>query len=569
MKAQGILISLVALVGAGTASAAKGDAAFEKLVDDYFDELPSASPTTATELGIHKHDGELEDLSAAGQARETKRLKTWAGKFSAVSDADLSPPLAADLQLLRASIAAGLLDINGVQGWLHRPDTYTGLASRTIYDIMKRDFAPLADRMKSAISREAKIPALLQQGQRNLVDVPKVSLDIAVEELPGIIDFFRSDVPLAFKAVTDKKLQADFLRVNGTVIRALDEFRTFLRVKIAPKAIDRFAIGEKLFREKLKSEEMVETPLSELLKRGEAELRRLQIEFRATAAQIDSKKSFEDVQKETSKNHPAADKVIATVQGGLAALRQFLIDHKIVSIPSPVLPIVQETPPFMRATTFASMETPGPFEKAKEAYYNVTLPEKSWSPAQVEEFLAGSFNPYIMENVSIHETFPGHYVQFLWVPHITSKVRKYYGANTNVEGWAHYCEQMMIDEGYFNRDPKLKLFQLQDALLRAARFVVGIRMHTRGMSLAQAIEYFQVDGYQPKKTAEMETKRGTEDPTYLYYTLGKLEILKLREDYQKKLGPAYTLQKFHDAFLAEGPLPLPLMRAALIGGETH
>src|SRR5581483_3425972 len=219
----------------------------------------------------------------------------------------------------------------------------------------------------------------------------------------------------------------------------------------------------------------------------------------------------------------------------------------------------------MRATTLASMETPGAFEtRATEAYYNVTLPEKSWSAEQIENYLGGAFSRPTIDVTSIHEAFPGHYVQYLWIPRLSSKVRKVEGVSTNVEGWAHYCEQMMLDEGYGAGDAKLRLAQLQDALLRAARFVVGIRMHTRGMTFEQGVEFFQREGFQEHKVAEMETRRGTEDPTYLYYTLGKLEILRLRDDYRRKLGAAYSLRKFHDAFLGEGAIPLPLMRRALL-----
>jgi uncharacterized protein (DUF885 family) len=211
------------------------------------------------------------------------------------------------------------------------------------------------------------------------------------------------------------------------------------------------------------------------------------------------------------------------------------------------------------------MDTPGPFEqKAKEAYYNVTLPEKTWTAPQVEDYMRGAFNRSIIDVVSIHEAFPGHYVQFIWVPLVKSKVRKFEGTASNAEGWAHYSEQMLLDEGYAKDDLRVRLAQTQEALLRACRYVVGIRMHTRGMSLDQGIDFFVKEGFQSRKVAELEARRGTEDATYLYYTWGKLEILKLREDYKKKLGAKFSLKKFHDAFLAEGAAPLPIVRAALL-----
>jgi uncharacterized protein (DUF885 family) len=229
---------------------------------------------------------------------------------------------------------------------------------------------------------------------------------------------------------------------------------------------------------------------------------------------------------------------------------------------------VEETPPFMRALTTASMDTPGPFEKiAKEAFFNVTLPEKTWDAKQTEEYLQG-FNRGTIISTAVHEVYPGHYTQFVWIKRAPTKVRKLLGCSSNAEGWAHYTEQMMLDEGYGKGDLKLRLGQLQDALLRNARFIVGIQMHTGEMTVEQAVEFFVKEGYQVRPVAEKEAKRGTSDPTYLVYTLGKLEILKLREDYKKMKGDKYTLQSFHDAFLQQGYPPVKIVRRALLGNDS-
>jgi uncharacterized protein (DUF885 family) len=252
----------------------------------------------------------------------------------------------------------------------------------------------------------------------------------------------------------------------------------------------------------------------------------------------------------------------------LGGLKDYITTKQIITIPSPVLPILEETPPFMRALTTASMDTPGPYEKvAKEAFFNVTLPEASWTPKEVEEHME-SFNRGTIISTAIHEAYPGHYVQFLWMQTIPSKVRKLLGANSNAEGWAHYCEQMMLDEGYGNGDLKLRLGQLQDALLRDARYVVGIQMHTGHMTYEQGIDFFVKEGYQTRTLGERETKRGTSDPTYLYYTLGKLEIMKLREDYKKMRGDAFTMEEFHDRFMREGTPPIKIVRKALLGNDS-
>jgi len=229
---------------------------------------------------------------------------------------------------------------------------------------------------------------------------------------------------------------------------------------------------------------------------------------------------------------------------------------------------VEETPPFMRALTTASMDTPGAYENvAKEAFFNVTLPEPGWTHKQVEEYLE-DFNHGTIISTAVHEVYPGHYVQFLWLQQISSKVRKLMGCGSNAEGWAHYSEQMMLDEGYAAGDRKVRLGQLQDALLRDARYIAGIQMHTGKMTREEAADFFVKEGYQPRPIAEKESKRGTSDPTYLVYTLGKLEILKLREDYRKMKGAQYSLGAFHDAFMKQGGVPIKLVRRALLGNDS-
>jgi len=242
-----------------------------------------------------------------------------------------------------------------------------------------------------------------------------------------------------------------------------------------------------------------------------------------------------------------------------------MTEKHIVTIPDSAPARVKETPPFMRATTSASMDTPGPFEKTSmHGYYNMTLPDPAWSAAEKEEFMRQWF-PALITNVSVHEVWPGHYLQFLYSKQYPSDIRRVFSSNANVEGWAHYCEQMVLDEGFHDGDPRYRLAQLQDALLRDARFIVGIRMHTQGMTIAQAEDFFEHEAFQPRPVAVSETKRGTSDALYGYYTMGKLALLKLREDFKRKQGASYSLQSFHDEFLRLGPLPMPLMREAMLG----
>jgi hypothetical protein len=322
---------------------------------------------------------------------------------------------------------------------------------------------------------------------------------------------------------------------------------------------------------------MVDTPLPKLLQIAYTDMRRNQGEFSRVARAVDPMKKPRQVLEELDRDHPAPGDLLQSFRDTFNGLVQFIQEKHIVDIPAGGHPIVQETPPFMRATTVASMDTPGPYEKvAKEAYFNVTLPEPHDSPQQIEGRMAG-FNRGTIISTSVHEAYPGHYIQFLWLQQAPSKVRKLLGASSNAEGWAHYCEQMMLDEGYGQpgagaRDQKdarmIRLGQLQDALLRDARFVVGIQMHTGAMTFDQAVDFFVNQGYQSPENALIETKRGTSDPTYLYYTLGKLEILKLRADLEKKEGANFSLERFHDDFLKQGFPPIKIVRRAILGDDS-
>jgi uncharacterized protein (DUF885 family) len=409
------------------------------------------------------------------------------------------------------------------------------------------------------------MPAALAEARKNLENPPRIYTEIAIEQMDGNRGFFETAVASAFPGVTDKALLAEFKQANDAVIAALGEHKKWLQEDLLKRSTGNFAIGEETIRRKLAADEMIELPLDELLAIAERDLRRNQAAFEETARRIDPKRSPIQVLKAIEADHPPPDKLLSTTQGELDALGRFMTEKQIITIPKAAPARVEETPPFLRATTTASMDIPGPFETvATEAYYNMTLPDPKGSAAEKHEFMTQWYFAAI-SNVSVHEVWPGHYLQFLYARNFPSDVRKVFGASTNSEGWAHYCEQMVIDEGFHADDPRFRLAQVQDALLRDARFIVGIRMHTKGMTVPEAEEFFVKEGYQSRPAARSESKRGTSDPTYGYYTMGKLMILKLRDDYKAKLGNRFTLLDFHDTFISLGPLPLPLIRKAMLG----
>ena len=539
-------------------TAASAQTAYDRFFDEYY--FPF-SPTTATSAGIHKYDDKLEDYSKAGVAKRAATLKKFESEFAKL-------PESPDRDLVLSNIRAELLELETVRGWERNPDNYSSGITNSAFVIMSRTFAPPEARLKSLTARERLMPKVLAEARANLKNPPRIFTEVAIEQMPGNISFFENDVPLAFKAVTDHKLLADFQTANKAVIAALKEYEQWMTKDLLPRSQGDFRLGPATYAKKLDYEEMVDIPLERLLEIGYADLHKNQKAFAETAARIDSTKTPQQILAEMEKDHPSPDKLLDAFRDTLGGLTKFIEDHKIVTIPSPVPPILEETPPFMRALTFASMDTPGPYETvAKEAFFNVTLPEKDWPKDRVDDFM-GAFNRGTILSTAIHEAYPGHYVQFLWMQHVDSKVRKLLGANSNAEGWAHYSEQMMLDEGYTNGDPRMRLGQLQDALLRDARYIVGIEMHTGKRTFDQGIEFFEKEGYQTHETAVRETKRGTSDPTYLYYTLGKLQIMKLRDDYRAKKGAAFSLEEFHDSFMKQGFPPIKIVRKALLGDDS-
>jgi uncharacterized protein (DUF885 family) len=554
-------------------------AGFRDLANQYFEQVTfKFSPTEATLLGLHQYDAQLESYTSSSIEQEIAALRGFETKFDAVPDAQLDLSTQGDLAMVRNNIRGTLLSLETIRLWEKDPDNYSSGIANSAFVLMERKFAPADDRLRSLIAREKLMPAVFAAARENLKNPPRVYTEIALEQLPDIISFFENDVPAAFTDAKDPAVIAEFRKTNTTVIAALRDYEKWVKSDLLPRSNGDFRIGAATFSKKLLYDEMVDTPLDQLLTIAYADLHKNQAEFERIAKEVDPAKTPKEVLAELVAIHPAPDQLLPTFHNTFDGLIQFIRTKQIITIPSDVQPVLEETPPFMRATTQASMDTPGPFEAhSTTAYFNVTLPEKNWTPAHIAEHMA-AFNVGTVVSTSVHEAYPGHYVQFLWINHTDlSKVRKIVNSNTNVEGWAHYCEQMMLDQGYGQpgtgakdeREAKLiRLGQLQDALLRDARFIVGIKMHTGQMTMDQAIDFFVSDGYQSRSVGEVETKRGTSDPTYLYYTLGKLQIMKLRADLQNKDGSSFSLLKFHDDFMRQGGAPIKIVRRALLGDDS-
>ena len=585
------LLVLCGLVPSASAQQVPADGAgqtLDSLANQYFAQvLYKYNPSEATQLGLHQYDSQLEDYSAANMQREMAALHAWQGKIEALDPNLLGQQPAADRAILLNQIKSQLLQLEVIRGWEKNPDMYSSGITSSIFSFMERPYAPVNTRLQAAIAREKRMPAVFVAARANLKNPPAIYTQIALEQIGDLIHFFQHDVPEAFAAADDAKAKAEFAKSNAAVIEALQSYAAWIRTDLQPVSTGDFRYGAVTYAKALSYNEMVDTPLPQLLQIGLDDLHKNQADFARVAREIDPTKTPQQELAELATMHPAPDHLLQAFHDRFASEIAFIHAKNIITIPSTAEPVLEETPPFMRATTQASMDPPGPFEThSTKALFNVTLPNPAWTGARVNEYMA-AFNVGTIVSTSVHEAYPGHYVQFLYQPQFPSTIRKVIGANTYIEGWAHYCEQMMLDEGYnmpgvgtsaaagtkeAERESKLiRLGQLQDALLRDARFVVAIRMHTGvggAMNLDQATNFFVQEGYQARPIAEVETKRGTSDALYLYYTLGKLEILKLRADVRAQEGAAFSLQGFHDALMRQGPAPLKVIRKAMLQNDS-
>src|ERR1035441_4919945 len=547
------------------------------------------APTAGTSAGLHQYDAKLEDYSAAGVAAEVAALHEFEKRVEAIDPSALDAPVAADREILLNNIKSELLTLEVIRGWEKNPDDYSSGIANSAFVIMERPYASADVRLRALVEREKLMPQALEEARKNLKNPPRIFTEIALEQIDGDVSFFENDVPSAFlsgadgaEVAKDAATKAEFAKTNAAVVTALKSYAAWMKTDLLPRSNGDYRLGADTFEKKLDYDEMVDLPLDRLLQIAMSDLRKNQAEFARVAKEIDPTKTPEQELKELQGMYPPPDQLLATFHTTFDSLTSFIRANHIITIPSDVQPTLEETPPFERATTFASMDAPGSFEThSKKAYFNVTLPEKDWTPEHIAGHMA-QFNVGTIVSTSVHEAYPGHYIQFLWTPQVGSTIRKVLGSNTNIEGWAHYCEQMMLDQGYaaapagasadeVRKAKLIRLGQLMDALLRDARFVNSIKLHTGEgepggtWTLEQAEDFFVKEGYQTREIADVETKRGTSDATYLYYTLGKLEIMKLREDYKKKMGATFNLQTFHDDFMRQGFAPIKVVRKAMLG----
>jgi uncharacterized protein (DUF885 family) len=534
-------------------------------VDDLLGYLHETHPTHATLDGVHTHDDLLEDVSRHAIDSEAHALAGYLRRLDEIDRDGLTSIEKLEHQMLTSHLQGRMFELEAVRTWERNPQFYSDLLASSLAGQTLFSHAPAAERARRVLSKLRQTPRLIQAARDNVKEPPGIYVKVGIETMRGALKFIDEELPRAFADVDDLHLLGDLADAQIEASRAVAAYIEFLETEAAPKARASFRLGRDKFEQKLRLEEGLSMPLDRLLAIAERELHATQDAFRSLAGKLNGGDPMA-VWARQKAAHPKPGELVAVGREQLDELVTFLERQSIITLP-PGEPIaVAPTPDFYR-WSFASMWTPGPFEvKPTRAYYYLTDVDPSWPPDRQDEHLR-DYNYPTLWSISIHEVYPGHFLHYQHLRRVESKARKsiLFAPASFVEGWAHYCEQMMIEAGFGGQDHGIRLGQLAESLIRLVRFIVCIKLHAEDLSVEQGVRYFREEAFMEEGSARREAERGTFDPTYLVYTVGKLMLLKLRQDCRQQQGKAFSLRSFHDTLLAQGTAPFWLHRQLMLG----
>jgi len=538
---------------------------FPHFVDDYLAYLHEALPSYAGLDGVHAHDDLLEDLSRQAIDTHVRTLSGFGRRLHQIDPSVLSRVEQVDHPIVAAGIEARMYELEVVRSWERNPQIYAEIIGSSLAGQALFAYAPEPERARRVVSKLRQVPRLVQAARDNIKECPGIFVKVGLESWRGTLRFIESDLPRAFSGLDDLHILGDLADTSTEAATSIKSYLEYLETDLAPRAKASFRLGRERFEKKLKLEDGVELNADRLLTIALRELGAVQEEFRKVAGRLNGGDPIE-AWRRAKEQHPAPGQLISVAESQVGELEEFLREQELVSLPDSEPVVVAPSPDFYR-WAFASMWTPGPFEsKPSRAYYYLTDVDRTWSADRQKEHLR-DFNIPTLWNISIHEVYPGHFLHFRHLRQVDSKVRKstLFAPASFVEGWAHYCEQMMVEAGFRRGDVTIRLGQLAESLVRLARFVVAIRLHCEDLSVEQGMRFFRDEAFLEETTARREAERGTFDPTYLVYSLGKLMMLKLRRDYKEQQGSRFSLRSFHDAVLSQGSAPFWAHRRLLLG----
>jgi len=536
-------------------------------VDDLLGYLHETHPTHATLDGVHTHDDLLEDMSRHAIDSEVHALTGYLRRLDEISQETLTDIERLEHRMLRANLQSRIFELEDVRTWERNPQYYSDILASSLAGQALFSHAPAAERARRVLSKLRQTPRLLQAARDNIKDPPGIFVKVGVETMRGALKFIEEDLPRAFRDVDDLHLLGDLADAQTEATHAVASYIEFLEDEVAPKARASFRLGRERFEQKLRLDEGLAVPVDRLLAIATRELHATQEAFKSLGGRMDGGDALEAWAR-TKAEHPKPGELVDVGREQLDELATFVQRQSIITLPGGEDITVAPTPEFYR-WSFASMWTPGPFEtKPTRAYYYLTDVDPSWTPERQDEHLR-DYNYPTLWSISIHEVYPGHFLHYQHLRRVESKTRKsiMFSPASFVEGWAHYCEQMMIEAGFGRREYSIQLGQLAESLIRLARFLVCIKLHAEDMSVEQGVRLFREEAFMEEASARREAERGTFDPTYLVYSVGKLALLKLRQDVKQQQGKSFSLRSFHDTLLSQGTAPFWLHRQLMLGDD--
>lgn len=545
---------------------------FATFVDDYLDRFGRFHPSIAAGNGLHDHDGELEDFSAASIVAEIKWLRSERRGLDALDSRVLTPDERVDRRILQGVVDGWILDLDIVRTWTRNPMVYVAAVSDGLHNIITMESSTPEVRMQRALSKLQGVPALLAAARANVHEPPKVFVERTIAMLGGVSDLLLHDLTLAFASAHDEALRGKLMAEADAARAQLAAYQQDLETRVLPAAHGSFVIGIANVEARYRAEELIDLPASKLLAIGQRELARKQSEFTQTAARIDATRPALDVWHGVQDNHPARGELVPAARAVVDELFAFIDARQLVKLPPNEHIVVAPAPAYDLG--LASMHSSPPLEPHPiQSYYYVTDAGADWTAERQNAWLR-TFNYATLADISAHEVAPGHYVHSLFMRNTPGKVRRIWvGLNpfpqpsSGQDGWAHYAEQMVSDEGFKADDPRYRLAQIAESLTRICRLIAGIRLHSGEWSVEQAAQLFEREGHMPAVAAAREAVRGTYDPTYGGYFLGKMAAFKLRRDYQAARGKEFNLREFHERVMTDGIAPWWAHRQLLMPGD--
>ena len=574
-------LAALALLSLGAACAPAGEkadaapttAGLAPFVDRYLDGFARRHPSIAAGNGLHDHDDLLDDFSAQAIAAEIATLKTAAAELAAFSDSSLTPDERVDKRILAGVIDGWLLEQETLANWKRNPMTYASALSDGVHNLMTMENDPAPVRMRRLIGKLSGVPSLLQAARTNITNPPKIFAERGLGMMRAASSMLATDLPLAFAAQSGTPLMDSLMTAAAAARAEIDAYAAYVAKDVIPQANGEWKIGADAVARRYRSEELIDVPLADLAALGERELKGAQERFRAAANRLAPGADAQATWLTIRRNHPKRGEVVAAAQAIVDSLTRFIATKNLAVVPEGERVVVAPAQPF--SLGFASMHASPPLEKTPvQSFYYITDADSLDAPAQQEAWLE-RFNYASLAITSAHEAMPGHWLHSVHMRQTPGKIRRIWiGLNpfpqpsSGQDGWAHYAEELVVEQGFMNSDPRYELAQLSDALTRICRLLSGIRLHTGEWTLAQAQACFQQQAYVAAPAAKREAERGTYDPTYGGYFLGKRGMLTLRRDVKAAQGDQFNLRDFHERVMKNGIAPIWAHRQLLLPGDT-